>query len=351
MLMVGANAKRFFRYCACRKNLNPPYPPFSKGGNLANSLESPPLKKGDLGGFKNQPAEKIYGNGNKTRFLRLPAVGLALAILVLLAWTGTGLSADSTVLPARDWNLRQIERLQAPAGDKLTFAVLGDNRSNQTVFEQVLKAMAGDPSLAFAIIVGDMVERGALEEFTDFFKQIKPYGRMPFLTAVGNHDLGRDHDLTLYQEIFGPDYYAFALKDNYFIIVNDVEADGVGEVQWRWLEKELEHSRSYKTRLVFLHIPLFDPRGGDKRHCLPEAAGRRLAALFRQYQVTHIFAGHIHSYFSGNWGGVPYTITGGAGAPLYGTDPNHFFHHYLKVTLQGGEVHIAVQRIKTEGDH
>ena len=102
---------------------------------------------------------------------------------------------------------------------------------------------------------------------------------------------------------------------------------------------------------MFLHVPLFDPRGGENHHCLPEATGRRLAALFRQYRVTHIFAGHIHSYFSGNWDGVPYTITGGAGAPLYGTDPKHFFYHYLKVTLQGGEVQVEVQRIKTEGDH
>ena len=45
----------------------------------------------------------------------------------------------------------------------------------------------------------------------------------PFLTVVGNHDLGKDQDLTLYREIFGPDYYAFPLKDNYFIVVNDVE--------------------------------------------------------------------------------------------------------------------------------
>ena len=67
--------------------------------------------------------------------------------------------------------------------------------------------------------------------------------------------------------------------------------------------------------------------------------------------MTHIFAGHIHGYFAGEWDGVPYTITAGAGAPLYGTDPKHFFHHYLKVTLQGGEVQIKVQRIKTEGEH
>jgi serine/threonine-protein phosphatase CPPED1 len=287
----------------------------------------------------------------KNRLNKLPAARLGLIILWLLAWTGTGLAADSAALPARDWNPRQLERLQAFSGGKLTFAVLGDNRSNPPVFERLLKDMAGDPSLAFAINVGDVVERGTLEQFFDFFKQIQPYSRMPFLTAVGNHDLGKDQDLTLYREIFGPDYYAFQLKDNYFIVVNNAGPNGVGEVQWRWLEKELKASRSYKTRLVFLHTPLFDPRGGDKHHCLPEAAGRRLAALLSQYRVTHIFAGHIHSYFSGHWDGVPYTITGGAGAPLYGTDPKHYFYHYLKVTLQAGEVYVEVQRIKTEGDH
>ena len=118
-----------------------------------------------------------------------------------------------------------------------------------------------------------------------------------------------------------------------------------------WLEQEFSKSQSYKTRLVFLHVPLFDPRGGENHHCLPEATGRRLAALFRQYGVTHIFAGHIHSYFSGNWDGVPYTITGGAGAPLYGTDPKHFFYHYLKITLRGDQVEVQVRRLSAAGSN
>jgi serine/threonine-protein phosphatase CPPED1 len=67
--------------------------------------------------------------------------------------------------------------------------------------------------------------------------------------------------------------------------------------------------------------------------------------------VTHIFAGHIHGYFSGDLDGVPFTITAGAGAPLHGTDPEHFFYHYLRVTPSGSEAHIEVQRIKAAGDH
>ena len=287
----------------------------------------------------------------KNRLQKLPAVRLALIILWLLAWTGAGLAADSAALPAKDWNPHQVERLQAPAGGKLTFAVLGDSRSNPSVFEQVLKEMAGDPSLTFAIDIGDMVPRGTMEQFDEFFKQIQPYSRMPFLTAAGNHDLGKNQDLTLYREIFGPDYYAFQLQDHYFIVLNNNLPAGMGEAQMAWLEDELKKSQSYKTCLVFFHYPLFDPRGGKYHHSLTEEAGRRLAALFSRYKVTHIFAAHIHGYFTGKWDGVPFTLTGGGGAPLAGTDPAHYFYHYLKVTLQEGEVHVEVQRIKTAGEH
>lgn len=286
----------------------------------------------------------------KNRLNKLHTFRLGLIILLLLAWGCAGLGPDLATLPARDWNPRQVERLQAPAGDKLHFAVLGDSRSNPPVFERLLKDMAGDSSLTFAIDTGDMVEQGTLEQFVDFFKQIQPYSRLPFLTAAGNHDLGKNQDLTLYREIFGPDYYSFQLQDHYFIVLNNNLRTGMGEAQLAWLEDELRKSRAFKTRLVFCHYPLFDPRGGKYRHSMPEEAGRRLAALFSRYQVTYIFASHIHGYFAGDWEGVPYTITGGAGAPLAGADPAHFFYHYLKVTLQDGEVHVQVQRIKTEGD-
>ena len=128
----------------------------------------------DLGGFKNRQTQRLYGKGYETRSLRFSAARLGLIVLLLLAWTGAGLAADSATLPAKDWNPRQVERLQAPAGDKLTFAVLGDSRSNPEVFGRVLKDMAGDSSLTFAIDVGDMVERGALEQLNEFFKQIRP---------------------------------------------------------------------------------------------------------------------------------------------------------------------------------
>jgi len=272
-----------------------------------------------------------------------------LTIACLLVWVGAGFGADLDALPARDWNRRNLERIETPAGGPLTFAVMGDNRSNPAVLSRILQRLDGDPQPAFAINLGDLVETGGVEAFGEFLTLVRQNLRRPLLTVLGNHDLEKEHGSRLYRQIFGPDYYAFQLRDHYFMVVNDTEPNGVGDAQWRWLEGELQKSQASKTRLVFLHVPLFDHRGGENHHCLPEAAGRKLAALFRQYRVTHVFAGHIHSYFSGDWDGTPYTITAGAGAPLYGTDPDHFFYHYLKVTLQDGQVRIQVQRVAAPG--
>jgi serine/threonine-protein phosphatase CPPED1 len=285
----------------------------------------------------------------KTRWLKFPACTVALMVLVLLAWVGTNLGAESGAVPARTWNHDNLERIKVPADDNLTFAVLGDNRSNPEVFGRVLNHLSRDPSLAFAMDVGDLVETGTVENFSNFLAQVRQHLHLPFLTAIGNHDLDQDRAPRLYRQIFGPDYYAFQIKDNYFIVVNDTGKTGVDEAQWRWLEKELEKSQAYQTRLVFLHTPLFDPRGGDHHHALPEDIGRRLAALFSRYHVSHIFAGHIHGYFAGVWEGVPFTITAGAGAPLYGNDSEHFFYHYLKVILKDGKVDIKVQRLGEKG--
>jgi hypothetical protein len=44
-------AKSFFRYGTCAGNLNPPYPPFFKGGNLAEFLLKSPFGKGGFRGI------------------------------------------------------------------------------------------------------------------------------------------------------------------------------------------------------------------------------------------------------------------------------------------------------------
>ncbi|RJR41091.1 MAG: metallophosphoesterase [Deltaproteobacteria bacterium] len=269
-----------------------------------------------------------------------------LLTLLILSWAAAAATGESAGFAYRDWNLRNLERIRALQPDPLTFAVLGDNRGNFPVFESLLRQMARDPSLKFAVHLGDMVDKGELEKYRPFFKSLKQYLQIPLLTVIGNHELAADPEGKLYTEIFGPRNYAFHLGSAYFIMFDDAAKSGPGEEQYRWLEAELQKGRGYKIRLVFLHTPLQDPRGGEHGHCLPPESSQKLAALFKKYQVSRVFAAHIHSFFEGRWDGVPYTITAGAGAKLYGADPQHFFYHYLKVTVDGDRVETQVQRLR-----
>nr|NIV34386.1 hypothetical protein [Anaerolineae bacterium] len=65
-------------------------------------------------------------------------------------------------------------------------------------------------------------------------------------------------------------------------------------------------------------------------------------ALMAEQQVDYVFAGHIHAYAREERDGVTYIITGGAGAPLYGTDHPQAFHHFLQVAIQDGDVTVDV---------
>lgn len=275
-------------------------------------------------------------------------INLAILFFCLVALVGVGLAGDNGTLPARLWNQQNLKKIQDVPMERLTFAVLGDNRENPTVFGRVLKKMDGDPSLAFAIHLGDMVKEVDLEQYRSFFQEVRQNLHKPLVTVIGNHELHGARGLELYHEIFGPDYYSFRVNDNYFIVVNDAANGGMGPEQLRWLEEELQKSQAAKTRLVFLHIPLCDPRDGEKPHSLKPEEAAKLLALFKKYKITRLFAAHIHSYYAGDWEGLPYTITGGAGAPLYGTDPQHAFYHYLKVTIQGDKVRVQVRPLKNE---
>lgn len=273
-----------------------------------------------------------------------PKFKIALAVFFILVLAALGRAADLGPLPATNWNPANLAQIKVLAANPLTFAVLGDNRDNPAVFAAALQEVDRDPSLAFVIHLGDMVHRADLGQYRLFFEKVRQNLHKPLLTVIGNHELYGERGLELYREIFGPDYYSFQFNDSYFIAVNDNAKEGLGPEQFRWLEKELKKSQAYKTRLVFLHIPLFDPRADEKKPCaLPSAESCRLLALLQQYKVTQVFAAHIHSYYAGKWDGLPYVITGGAGAPLYGKDPQHAFYHYLKVTLQGRQVKIEVR--------
>jgi 3',5'-cyclic AMP phosphodiesterase CpdA len=242
----------------------------------------------------------------------------------------------------RDRNFYQLKIIDKNA-KTFSFDVFGDNKNSTRTFEQLIGKINKD-NISFAIDVGDMVYDGELDKYDLFLDQIKKI-KHPFLTVVGNHEL-KESGRTNYYNILGRFYYSFSVGDAYFIVLDDGNEKDLDPWQMSWLENKLKDSQSYKYKFVFMHVPLFDPQG--KGHCLKNVTfARELEKLFNQYGISMVFASHIHGYFTGKWGNVPFIITGGAGAELMGTDKNHYFYHYIKVNVTNKGVSYQVVKLKT----
>jgi serine/threonine-protein phosphatase CPPED1 len=275
------------------------------------------------------------------------SVKIGLGLLCLLLFTGLKFRDSHAPLPVHDRNRKEISRIKVSDLSEFTFAVFGDNKGNTSIFLPLLRDIDSREEIDFLVDLGDLVDGGSKEHYRCFLDQVQGNPTSPLLTVIGNHDLGKGGSAN-YREIFGPTFYSFQIGENDFIVLDAVSESGFDRTERIWLEDELRKAQAFKTRFVFMHVPPFDPRGGAFNKCLPEVDRKDLLDLFRRYDVTHLFASHIHGYFSGAWEGIPYTITGGAGGSLQGSDPQHFFHHYVEVHVKNGRANTIVRRIDKE---
>lgn len=275
-------------------------------------------------------------------------VKIILAVFCILLFIGITVWHHYAPLSIHNWNQRELSRITVANPNDFFFAVMGDNKGNRSVFEPLLRDIGQDKEIAFAIDDGDLVDKGTVGHYRRFLSQVRENLSIPVLVAIGNHDLNNNGSNKNYQDIFGPTYYSFRVGQGYFIVLDAVTEAGFDKTERQWLEKELQKGRAAKARFIFMHVPIVDPRGGTFHKALPDKDQKDLLDLFRRYKVTHLFTSHLHGYFSGVQAGVPYTITGGAGGSLQGTDPEHFFYHYVKVHLRDGMADVTVRRIAAE---
>jgi hypothetical protein len=137
----------------------------------------------------------------------------------------------------------------------------------------------------------------------------------------------------------------------HFIALDNVSQNGFGQDQLAWLATDLGHARSTtSTRhiIVGMHKPLAG--NGVTRHSM-DADGDQAVndsdaalALFQQYKVSLILESHVHEYARFEQGGIPSYITGGLGAPLTPSGPEHTFHHFLQLDVSEEGIHVDVVR-------
>ncbi len=222
---------------------------------------------------------------------------------------------------------------KTPAGEVFSFAVIGDNRDGNDVYRRLLSRL-NQVNPAFVINGGDLVPSGTAEEYGEFLRDSANLS-VPYYTVLGNHDIQHD-GRGLYNSLLAPNYYAFIWGNCQFLILDDADG-GMDETQFEWLEDRLEH-RTTKHLFLILHRPPFDPRPAQRHAMNSPSLGERLMALAAKYRVSAVFAAHIHLYWHGVREGVPYYITGGAGAPLYAGPQDGGIYHYVWVSVAGDSV-------------
>ena len=228
----------------------------------------------------------------------------------------------------RDLNYENFSKIKVKDPNKFSFVVLGDNKNSYTTFDHMIRDINRHADeISFVMNTGDLVFDGDDLKYRLFLDQIEEL-KVPHMVVPGNHDLC-DEGVRLYHKIFGAFYYSFVVGKSLFIVLNDANEVRVDPQQLYWLKKRMKESWNYAHTFCFMHVPLFDPRPHE-HHCLKDRENvKEVLSILKEGKIDMVFCGHIHSYFRGNWDGVPYTITAGTGAELMGVDPRHYFYHYV----------------------
>ena len=236
-----------------------------------------------------------------------------------------------------------------------SFVVLGDNRGNAQVYTRfITKIDSLEPN--FVVNSGDLITNpGMLNEWEEFVN-ISSVLNMPYLLTVGNHDVRDEEDENIYRDLFnlpGKEiYYSFDYGNSHFLVLNSEipnEKRKITGKQYEWLKTDLQTSQK-SFKYVFIHRPLYtrEDIGHYFRNCLDKFPSARdsLESLFEKYGVDIVFSGHEHLYYKYIHNNVMHITSGGAGAPLYASEENGGFYHFILVKVNGKKVAGEIYKLK-----
>lgn len=256
--------------------------------------------------------------------------------------------------------LRRLSRLPSAAGDRVSFAVLGDAEpsrfwiyrklfNREGVFHDQMVELQAAP-LTFTVQLGDMVPKGTVAHYENFLRQLRRvWSGRPYLTVCGNHDRsrpnGKSHS-TLYRSLFGRTNYLFDHGGVRFVVL-DSSSKRLTKAQLRWLRLAL---RVPGRKIVFTHMPPVQLGlwgGVGKVHELGGFIGgsREFAEIVSEAKVSRVYMGHVHAFGVQDHGGVRYVLTGGGGSALFPSGNDNRFHHYLTVEISPAGIKERVHEL------
>jgi 3',5'-cyclic AMP phosphodiesterase CpdA len=186
---------------------------------------------------------------------------------------------------------------------------------------------------AFVIITGDLINKAGdaaqTAEYHRIVRQLDP--SIPLYAVAGNHDVlntPTPASLASYVQNFGPDHFVFhygaltGIVLNSSVIDSSVNVAKEAAAQEAWLRMELAQARQAGVRhlVIFQHHPWF-LKSADEPEAwfnIARAPRAHYLALFHEYGVEALFAGHYHGNAVAADGNIAMITTGAVGRPFFG---------------------------------
>ncbi|RJU59428.1 metallophosphoesterase [Bacteroides sp. AM37-9] len=248
------------------------------------------------------------------------------------------------------------------------FGFIDNNKSISAETEAMNKAVTAINQLKppFVVITGDFVNNSKSKEQIAAYKSMIAQidSSVKVYMIPGNHDIGKVSRASIdnYKKNYGETHFSFRYGDCVFIGIDsnmikeeDKERE---EVQFKWLEQELQKTKDARFKFVFTHCSVFLKRMDEpvnySNFSLPMR--EKYVRLFQKYGVNAIFAGHLHNNAYGKVGNMEMiTIgpvgkvlgTGYQGMNLVKVYPDRFISEFIALNQFPKEVLMSDPAAKT----
>lgn len=248
------------------------------------------------------------------------------------------------------------------------FGFMDNNKSISAETEAMNKVVTAINQLKppFVVITGDFVNNSKSKEQIAAYKSMIAQidSSVKVYMIPGNHDIGKVSRASIdnYKKNYGEPHFSFRYGDCAFIgidsnIIKEEDKERE-EVQFKWLEQELQKTKDARFKFVFTHCSVFLKRMDEpvnySNFSLPMR--EKYVRLFQKYGVNAIFAGHLHNNAYGKVGNMEMiTIgpvgkvlgTGYQGMNLVKVYPDRFISEFIALNQFPKEVVMSDPATKT----
>jgi len=258
--------------------------------------------------------------------MRVPRLACFITVLLITLVICPAHAAVSA--PRNEAAIATLDGMSPPA-EGFSFVVWGDCRDDKGKFDDVI-AKINELNPLFTVGLGDYISNGTRKEYDAFIQRIAALNQ-PLISVIGNHD-AHDGGKKIWLREFGDTNFYFDFGGVRFICLDNADLK-LDADELSFLEDKLQVDM---PRIVFAHTPPDYGRWGA--HCFRKGSDAFLD-LLHKYRVEYAFFAHIHLYDKLRIGPTTCIISGGAGAPLYGSygfgGPNI---HVVNVTVKDGRI-------------